>query len=41
MQNTPTYTYNGEVGTLHLVSDALIPFRRINAATAKRIEKHS
>ncbi len=41
MQNSPTYTYNGEVGTLHLVADALIPFWRIKAATEKRLKEQS
>ncbi len=36
MKNKPTYAYDGEVGTLHLVTDALIPFWRIKAATARR-----
>jgi hypothetical protein len=39
MQNRPTYAYDGEVGTLHLVTDALIPFWRIKAATKKRNKK--
>ena len=39
MRNKPTYAYDGEVGTLHLVTDALIPFWRIKAATKKRNKK--
>jgi hypothetical protein len=39
MKNKPTYAYDGEVGTLHFVTDALIPFWRIKAATAKRTQK--
>ena len=41
MQNKPTYTYNGDVGTLHLVTDALIPFWRIKVATARRVHPSS
>jgi hypothetical protein len=39
MKNKPTYAYDGEVGTLHLVTDALIPFWRIKAVTERRINK--
>jgi len=35
MKNQPTYAYDGEVGTLHFVADALIPFRRIKSSTEK------
>ncbi len=41
MQNRPTYTYEGDVGTLHLVTDALVPFWRIKAATARRVQTSS
>lgn len=41
MQNKPTFTYAGDVGTLHLVTDALIPFWRIKSATARRTRKSS
>ena len=41
MKNKPTYAYDGEVGTLHLVTDALIPFWRIKAATARRNNQHN
>jgi hypothetical protein len=36
MKNKPTYAYDGEVGTLQFVTDALIPFWRIKAATERR-----
>jgi hypothetical protein len=36
MQNKPTYTFDGEVGTVQLAVDALIPFWRIKAATERR-----
>ena len=39
MKNKPTYAYDGEVGTLHLVIDALIPFWRIKAATKLRAKE--
>ena len=39
MQTRPTYTYEGDAGTLHLVTDALIPFWLIKTATARRTRK--
>ena len=39
MQNLPPYTYDGEVGTVELAVDALIPFWRIKAATERRTHK--
>jgi len=38
-KNKPTYAYDGDVGTMHLVTDALIPFWRIKSSTKKRISK--
>ena len=39
MQTKPTYTYEGDAGTLHLVTDALIPFWLIKSATSRRTQK--
>ncbi len=41
MKNKPTYAYDGEVGTLHLVIEAQIPFWRIKSSTKRRTNKRN